>query len=125
MAKSRSSDWPAVFFFLLLVGALRTAFTPSLVKAQEPPFKDGCRAVSKLEYVIAKREYVLSARRQIPPERSFLAALLLVVSRLAKRPQMGQWLIADLSFSDVHFQLWMLLLAAFMLLWFVYVWTTR
>ena len=24
---------------------------------------------------------------------------------------MGQWLIADLSVSDVHFQLWMLLVA--------------
>ncbi len=62
MGRSRSSDWPAVFFFLLLVGALLTAFTPSSVKAQEPPFKDGCRAVSKLEYVIAKREYVLISK---------------------------------------------------------------
>ena len=38
---------------------------------------------------------------------------------------MGQWLIADLSVSDVHFQLWMLLVATFILLWFVYVWATR
>ena len=28
MGKSRNSDWPAVFFLLLLVGALLTAFTP-------------------------------------------------------------------------------------------------
>ena len=38
---------------------------------------------------------------------------------------MGQWLIADLSVSDVHFRLWMLLVATFILLWFVYVWATR
>jgi hypothetical protein len=38
---------------------------------------------------------------------------------------MAQWLMADLSLSDVHFQLWMLLVAMFMLFWFVYVWTTR
>ena len=30
---------------------------------------------------------------------------------------MGQWLIADLSVSDVHSQLWMLLVATFILLW--------
>jgi hypothetical protein len=38
---------------------------------------------------------------------------------------MGQWLITDLSVSDVHFQVWMLLVMAFVLLWFVYVWATR
>ena len=38
---------------------------------------------------------------------------------------MGQWLIADLSVSDVHFQLWMPLVAGIMLFWFVYVWVTR
>jgi hypothetical protein len=38
---------------------------------------------------------------------------------------MGQWLITDLSVSDIHFQLWMLLVTAFILLWFLYVWGTR
>ena len=38
---------------------------------------------------------------------------------------MGQWLIAELSVSDVHFQLWMLLVIGIMLLWFIYVWATR
>jgi hypothetical protein len=38
---------------------------------------------------------------------------------------MGQWLIADLSVSDVHFQLWMLLVAGIIFFWFVYVWATR
>ena len=38
---------------------------------------------------------------------------------------MGHWLIADLSVSDVHFQLWMLLVSTVILLWFVYVWVTR
>jgi hypothetical protein len=39
--------------------------------------------------------------------------------------QMGQWLIADVSFLDVHVQLWMVLMAAVVLLWFFYVWATR
>jgi hypothetical protein len=38
---------------------------------------------------------------------------------------MPQWLIADISLLDVHVQLWMLLAAGIMLLWFVYVWATR
>ena len=38
---------------------------------------------------------------------------------------MGQWLIADLSVSDVHVQLWMLLVIGIVLLWFLYVWATR
>ena len=38
---------------------------------------------------------------------------------------MGQWLIADLSVSDVHFQFWMLLVTGIILLWFLYVWATR
>ena len=33
MSKSRSSDWPAVFFVLLLFAALLAAFMPSSVKA--------------------------------------------------------------------------------------------
>ncbi len=35
---------------------------------------------------------------------------------------MGQWLIADLSVSDVHVQLWMLLVAGIFLLWLLYAW---
>ncbi len=38
---------------------------------------------------------------------------------------MGQWLIADLSFFDIHFQLWMLLFAGLVLLWFLYTWTMQ
>ena len=37
---------------------------------------------------------------------------------------MGQWLIADLSVSDVHLQLWMLLVTAILLVWFAFVWAT-
>src|SRR6476619_3059389 len=62
MGKSRNSDWPAVFFLLLLVGALLTAFTPSPAKGQQPPLREGCRAVSKLEYDTAKREYILISK---------------------------------------------------------------
>ena len=56
MGKSRKSDWPAVFFLLLLVGALLTAFTPLPAKGQQPPLREGCRAVSKIEYDAAKRD---------------------------------------------------------------------
>jgi hypothetical protein len=38
---------------------------------------------------------------------------------------MGQWLIADLSVFDVHFQAWMLLVTGIVSLWFLYVWATR
>ena len=62
MGNSPRSDRSAVFFFFLLFGALLTAFTPSSVKAQQPPLREGCRAVSKLEYDTAKREYVLISK---------------------------------------------------------------
>ena len=55
MNQSRRSDWTAVFFLFLLVGALLFALTPSTLKAQQPPLKEGCRAVSKLEYHTAER----------------------------------------------------------------------
>jgi hypothetical protein len=38
---------------------------------------------------------------------------------------MGQWLIADITFLDVHLQLWILLATGIIALWFVYVWATR
>ena len=59
------------------------------------------------------------------PDGSFLATTLLVVPRLGRRRQMAQWLIADLSVSDVHYQFWMLLVAGVILFWFLYVWATR
>jgi len=62
IGKSRNSDLPAVFFLLLLVGALLTALIPSSVSAQQPPLREGCRAVSKFEYDAAKREYILISR---------------------------------------------------------------
>jgi hypothetical protein len=62
MGNSRKSDWPVLFFGLLLVGALLTAFIPSSVRAQQPPLREGCRAVSKLEYDTAKREYILISK---------------------------------------------------------------
>ena len=34
---------------------------------------------------------------------------------------MEHWLIVDITFLDVHLQLWMLLVTAIMSLWFVYV----
>ena len=38
---------------------------------------------------------------------------------------MGQWLIADLSVADVHFQPWMLLVTGVVVFWFLYVRATR
>ena len=38
---------------------------------------------------------------------------------------MRQWLIADVSFLDVHVQLWMVLVVMVFLLWFFYVWANR
>ena len=38
---------------------------------------------------------------------------------------MEQWLIADISVSDIHLQLWMLLVTGIVVLWFLYVWATR
>jgi hypothetical protein len=62
MSKLRRSDCAPLLLLILLVGALLIAFKPSSVKAQQPPLREGCRAVSKLEYDIAKREYVLISR---------------------------------------------------------------
>jgi hypothetical protein len=59
MGKSRRSNWTAIFFVLLLFGAMLTAFMPSSESAAATL---GCRAVSKLEYDTAKREYVLISR---------------------------------------------------------------
>ena len=38
---------------------------------------------------------------------------------------MRELLAADISVIDVHFQLWMVLVAAFLLGWFALVWATR
>jgi hypothetical protein len=48
MSASRKSDWTAIFFLFLLVGAMLIAFTTSSAKAQQPPLREGCRALSKL-----------------------------------------------------------------------------
>ena len=120
MDKSRSSDWPAVFFVLLLFAALLAAFMPSSVKAQQPPLRKGCRAVSKLEYDTAKREYVEAAgtsSRAIFGDDTIGGATFNQRGR-----QMGQWLIADLSILDVQFQAWMLLVTGILLLWMLYAW---
>jgi hypothetical protein len=38
---------------------------------------------------------------------------------------MGEWLVADVSVLDVHFQLWMPLVLGILLCWFIFVWATR
>jgi hypothetical protein len=62
MSKLRRAYYTPLLFLILLIGALLIAFRPLAVKAQQPSSKEGCRAVSKLEYDIAKREYVLISR---------------------------------------------------------------
>ncbi len=34
---------------------------------------------------------------------------------------MGQWLVADISVMNVHFQLWMVLVTGILLVWFLFV----
>jgi hypothetical protein len=38
---------------------------------------------------------------------------------------MGEWLIADVSLLDVHFQVWMLAVLGIFLFWFLYAWRQR
>jgi hypothetical protein len=38
---------------------------------------------------------------------------------------MRDLLVVDLSVMDVHFQLWMVLVTAILLIWFAFVWATR
>ena len=38
---------------------------------------------------------------------------------------MGEWLIAECSFLEVHLQVWMLLVLGILLFWFIVVWATR
>ena len=38
---------------------------------------------------------------------------------------MREWLVADLSVMDIHFQLWMVLVTLIVLFWFIYVYATR
>jgi hypothetical protein len=38
---------------------------------------------------------------------------------------MKDWLIADVSLLDVHFQAWMLVVLGIPLCWFIAVWATR
>lgn len=62
MSTLRKSEWTATFLLLFLIGALLIAFTPSPAKGQQPPLTEGCRAVSKLEYNTATREYLLISK---------------------------------------------------------------
>jgi hypothetical protein len=41
------------------------------------------------------------------------------------RGNMRDLLLADLSVMDIHFQLWMVLVTAILLIWFAFVWATR
>jgi len=38
---------------------------------------------------------------------------------------MAEWLIADITLRGVHLQVWTLLVAGFMVVWFLYAWATR
>ncbi len=47
--------------FAAVIGWMLTANPASSANAQQPP-REGCRAVSKIEYDSAKREYLLHGR---------------------------------------------------------------
>ena len=68
---------------------------------------------------------IISKSRQIHPSKTFPATPLLALSSLIWEATMGQWLIADLSVSDIHFQAWVFLVAGIVLLWFLYALATR
>jgi hypothetical protein len=103
-------------------GATLVAAPSSSAKAQLP--WERCRAVSKVEYDSAKRDNLLSTR-----VGTYLRAGTFWRRRYPycrhSKTAMGQWLIADVSFLEIHLQLWMLLVAGVVLLWFLYVWATR
>jgi hypothetical protein len=47
------------------------------------------------------------------------------LSGMMREAPMREWLIADISLSDVHFQVWMVLVVGILLIWFILVWVTR
>jgi len=47
--------------FTAVIGLMLIAYPASSANAQQPPW-EGCRAVSKIEYDSAKREYLLHGR---------------------------------------------------------------
>ena len=49
----------------------------------------------------------------------------MALSGVMEEATMGQWLIADISFLDIHIQVWMALVAGILLLWLILVWMTR
>jgi hypothetical protein len=51
-------------------------------------------------------------------DRSGDATTAIVLSDMGDK--MGQWLIADFSFLEVHFQAWMVAVTGILLLWFLY-----
>jgi NADH:ubiquinone oxidoreductase subunit 3 (subunit A) len=109
------------FIAVVAVAVLIAIFFLS-VNEQQPPW-EGCRAASKTEY--ESRQTGFSAANQfwrVCKNWPLVAALLLVLSPIVRRSTMREWLIADVSLWDVHIQTWMLVVLAFFLFGFGYVW---
>jgi hypothetical protein len=98
----------------------------SLLLAKPIAPHDGCRPVSKVEYNAAKRQYLLNSRARCTSEQERSGdGIIGTVLRSSGACNMRDWLVADLSVMDVHFQLWMVLVTALLLVWFAFVWATR
>ena len=89
---------------ILVITGLAASFVASSADAQQPP-REGCRAVSKLEYTTAKNENVIISKGgRYVRTGPFWRRQLLALSSLIWEATMGQWLIADFSVSDIHVQ---------------------
>jgi hypothetical protein len=62
MGKSHKSDWPVLFFGLLFVGSLLSAFMPSSVKAQQPPLREVAEPFPNSNMTVQNAEYILISR---------------------------------------------------------------
>jgi hypothetical protein len=61
MRRKRPGAPAASAVFATVIGATFITFSSSSVTAEQPPAKD-CRAVSKIEYNAAKKQYLLGNR---------------------------------------------------------------
>jgi hypothetical protein len=83
--------------------------------------------------------FAANQRRRLRNDWSLVAATVLVLPPIAPwvlvrwravqfssgGRNTGQWLVADLSVMDIHFQLRMALVTGILLVWFLFVWATR
>ena len=106
------------------IAAIGATLVPSSSARAQLPW-ERFRAVSKVEYEQRETSNLLSTRMVTYLRAGTFWRHRTGIVPHSVRTAMGQWLIADVSFLDIHLQLWMLLVAGVVLLWFLYVWATR